>query len=82
MEVSDNFTHTKTIPCSIALECTKDECTKDDLTKLKFILNKSDVMESRSRERLKTKWRFYKLTNLTVFAALLRDVPMVCKDAV
>ena len=24
------------------------------------------------------KWRFYKLTNLTVFAALLNDVPMGC----
>ena len=28
------------------------------------------------------KWRFYKLTNLTVFAALLQDVPMGCKNAV
>ena len=31
---------------------------------------------------MNTKWRFYKLTNLTVFAALLRDVPMGCKNAV
>ena len=29
-----------------------------------------------------TKLRFYKLTNLTAFAALLEDVPMWCKDAV
>ena len=29
-----------------------------------------------------TKWRFCKLTNLTVFAALLKDVPMGCKIAV
>ena len=29
-----------------------------------------------------TKWRFYKLTNLTVLAVLLKDVPMGCKDAV
>ena len=27
-------------------------------------------------------WRFYKLTNLTVFAASLRDVPMECQNAV
>ena len=27
-------------------------------------------------------WRFFKLTNLTLFAALLRDIPMGCKDAV
>ena len=39
-------------------------------------------MESCSPERSNTKWRFYKLTNLLVFAALLKDVPMGCKDAV
>ena len=33
-------------------------------------------------ERLSTKWRHYKLPNLTAFAALLKDVPVVCKDAV
>ena len=31
---------------------------------------------------MNTEWRFYKLTNLTVFAALLKDVPMGCKNAV
>ena len=31
---------------------------------------------------MKTNWKFYKLTNLTVFAALLKDVPMGCKNAV
>ena len=31
---------------------------------------------------MNTKWRSYKLTNLTVFAALLKDVPMGCKNAV
>ena len=31
---------------------------------------------------MKTKWRFYKLTNLTVFANLLEDVPMECNNAV
>ena len=34
------------------------------------------------RERANTKWKFYKLTNLTVFAALLKDVPMGCEDSV
>ena len=28
-----------------------------------------------------TKWRFYKLTNLTVFAALLKDVPTGYRNA-
>ena len=57
-------------------------CTHDDLAKLKDFFNKTDVIESCSRERMNTKWRFYKLTNLTVSAALLKDVPMGCKNAV
>ena len=64
------------------LDRSKLVCTHDDLAKLKDFLNKTDVIESFSRERLNTKWRFYKLTNLTVFAALLKDVPMACKHAV
>ena len=31
---------------------------------------------------MNTKWRLYKLTNLTVVAALLKGVPMGCQDAV
>ena len=57
-------------------------CTHDDFANSKDFLNKSDFIESCSGERLNTKWRFYKLTNLTVFAALLKDVPMGCKYAV
>ena len=54
----------------------------DVLGKLKDFLNETDVIESCSQERMNTKWRLYKLTNFTVFAALLRDVPMWCKNAV
>ena len=64
------------------LDRSKLKCTHDDLAKLKDFLNKTDVIASCSRERMNTKWRFYKLTNLTVFAALLKDVPMGCKNAV
>ena len=64
------------------LDRSKLVCTDDDLAKLKDFLNKTDVIESRSRERMNTKWRFYKLTNLTVFAALLKDVPVGCKNVV
>ena len=64
------------------LDRSKRVCTHDDLAKLKNFLNNTDVIESCSRERMNTKWRFYKLTNLTVFAALLKYVPMGCKDAV
>ena len=64
------------------LDRSKLVCTHDDSAKLKDFLNKADVIESCSRERMNTKWRFYKLTNLTVFAALLKYVPMGCKNAV
>ena len=64
------------------LDRSKLVCTRDDLAKLKGFLNKTNVIESCGRERMNTKWRFYKLTNLTVFAALPKDVPMTCKDAV
>ena len=64
------------------LDRSKLVCTHDDLAKLKDFLNKTDVIESCSRERMNTKWRFYKLTNLTVIAASLKDVPMGSKDAV
>ena len=47
----------------------KPVCTHDDLAKLKSFFNETDVIESCSRERMNTKWRFYKVTNLTVFAA-------------
>ena len=64
------------------LDRSKLVCTHDNLAKLKNFLNKTDVIESCSRERMNTKWRFYKLTNLTVFPALLKDIPKRCKDAV
>ena len=64
------------------LDRSKLVCIHDDLTKMKDFFNKTDVIESCSRERRNTKWRFYKLTNLTVFAVLLKDVPMRCKNAV
>ena len=64
------------------LDRSKLMCTDDDWAKLTDFLNKTDVRESCSREKMNTKWSFYKLTNLTVFAALLKDVPMGCKDAV
>ena len=48
------------------LDRSKPVCTRDHLAKLKDLLNKSDVIESCSRERSSSKWRFYKVTSLTV----------------
>ena len=64
------------------LDRSKLVCTHDDLAKLKEFLNKTDVIDSCSRERMNTKCRFYKLTNLTAFAALLKEAPRGCKNAV
>ena len=55
---------------------------KQDMAELKEILIKTDVIESCTKERFITKSRFFKLTNLTIFAALLRDMIMGCKDGV
>ena len=64
------------------LDRSKLVCTHHDLTKLKEFLNKTDVIEIRSQESVNKKWRFYKLTSLTVFAVLLKDLPMRCNNAV
>ena len=52
------------------------------MAKLKEILKKTDVIESCTKERSNTKRRFFKLTTFTIFAVLLRDIPMGCKDAI
>ena len=64
------------------LEQSKLLSNKDDMAKLKETLKKTDVIESCTKERSNTKWRFYKSRNLTKFAALLKGIPMGCKDAV
>ena len=64
------------------LDRSKLVCTHDDWAKLNDLLNKTDVIESCNREKMNTKRRFYKLANLTVIAALLKDVPVGCKNAV
>ena len=56
--------------------------TPDDITNLKEKLQKLDIVDLGTRERTNTKWKFYNLTNLTAFAALLKDVPKGCKDSV
>ena len=64
------------------MERSKLECTQTDMTNLKDRMQKMDIVDICTRERANTKWKFYKLTNLTIFASLLKDVPMGCKDTV
>ena len=54
----------------------KTSVHQDWLEKTKGYSQQTDVIESCSRERMNTRWRIYKFTNLTVLAALLKDVPM------
>ena len=64
------------------MERSKLVCTQADMTNLKDRMQKMDIVDICTRERANTKWKFYKLTILTIFASLLKDVPMGCKDTI
>ena len=64
------------------MERAKLVCTQADMTNLKDRMQKIDIVDLCIRERANTTWKFYKLTNLTIFGSLLKDVPMGCKDTV
>ena len=64
------------------MERLKLVCTREDFTNLEEKLPKKGFIYLCTRERANTKWKFYKQTSLTVFTALLKDVPMGCKDSV
>ena len=64
------------------MERSKLVCTSDDICNLKEKLQKLEIVDLCTRERTNTKWKFYKLTNLTVSVALLKNVPMGCKNSV
>ena len=56
--------------------------TKADLTTIQNKVNKQDILEVCTQERQKTNWQFKLITNVTIFAALLKNVPMGCPDSV
>ena len=64
------------------MEWSKHVCTQADMNNLKEGMHKLDFVDICTWEGANTKWKFYKLTNLTIFASLLKDVPMGYKDAV
>ena len=64
------------------METSKLVCTQADMTNLKDRMQEMDVVDICTRERANTKWKFYKLTNFTIFASLLKDVPKGCKDTI
>ena len=62
------------------LEKSKLVGTTEDLTKITKIPSNTDVIESCTKEGTNTKMNLYKLTNVTYFAPLLKEVPMGCID--
>ena len=64
------------------MERAKLVCTQADMTNLIDRMQKLDFVDVCTRERTNTKWNFCKLTNITIFASLLKDVPMGSKDTV
>ena len=64
------------------MERAKLVCTQADMSNLKDRIQEMDIVDLCTRERANTKWKIYKLTNLTIFASLLKDVPLGCKDTV
>ena len=61
---------------NMAIGRSKLVCAPDDITNLKAKLQKMDIVDLCTRKGAIIQWKFYKLTRLTVFAALLKDVPM------
>ena len=64
------------------MERSKLVCTQADMIILKDRKHKTDIVDICTRERANTKWKFYKLTKLLIFASLLKDEAMGYKDTV
>ena len=57
-------------------------CSKGDLVSLQDRIEKMDLVETYAQERDNTKGRFVLTTNVTIFCALLKSIPMGYIDAV
>ena len=57
-------------------------CTKADLITIQGKVEKFEIVEQCTQERQNTKWRIKLITNVTIFAALLNNIPMGCPDSV
>ena len=55
---------------STIMERSKLKCTQADLTNLKDRMQKTDIVDICTQDRAKAKWKFHKLTNLTILASL------------
>ena len=52
------------------------------MTNLKDRMHNMDTVDVCTRERTNTNWKLYKLTKISIFASLLKYVPMGSKDTV
>ena len=56
--------------------------TKAVLITIQEKVEKLDIVEQCTQERQNTKWRFKLITNVPIFAALLKIIPKGCPDSV
>ena len=54
---------------------------RNDLINLRNEFEKLDLIETCTQEHQNSKWRFTVITIVTVFAALLTNIPMGCTDS-
>ena len=55
-------------------------CTEDHMTNLQEKFQKMDIVDHCTRRRANNRWKFYELTNNTVLASSLKDLPMGWED--
>ena len=65
---------------SLLLERSLLIANKEDMTEFQQRLDDLNIVELSTRERSSTKWKLLYTTNVTIFAALLKSVPVGCKD--
>ena len=53
-----------------------------NVTRVKTLQSEFDLNQSSTRQQANTRWKFYKLTEVTLSAVLLHKVPTGCKNAV
>ena len=64
---------------NIVMERSKLVCTQADMTNLKDRKQKMDIFDICTRKKTNTKWKFFKLTNLIIFARYSKTYPWVVK---
>ena len=57
-------------------------CNKADLITIQGKVEKIDIVEQGTQELRNTKWRFKLIFNVTISAALLKNIPMGCPDSI